>query len=123
MGFVLRELGSLVVHPQVGAVLRVGMGEELVGYVEGLKGLEQGGGGVGVGEEGGVGWHGHLLALYPVLVDCVCVVEQELRELLREVLHTVGVDMGLEKTQRTAVRKHSAALQEAALIAQHTTQR
>ena len=110
MGFVLRELHSLTTPPQVSAVLKA---ESQLDYVKGLKVLE------GVGEEGGVGWRGHLLVMFPALCDCVCVGEQDLRELLSGVLHAVSTELGLERGRRVG-RKVSAAQHEAQNIANHS---
>ena len=59
----------------------------------------------------GLGWRRHLLTLFPVLCDCVCIAELDLRELLRDLLHQAAGEMGLEKHR--AVRKQSAAVREA----------
>ena len=101
MGFVLRELHSLSVHPQVSAVLTAASQLE---YVKQLQALDE-------VAESAPGWRRHTLTLFPALCDCVCVAELELRELLRDLLHQAAGEMGLEKHR--AARKQSAAVREA----------
>ena len=101
MGFVLRELHSLSVHPQVSAVLTA---PSQLDYVKQLQALDE-------LAESAVGWRRHVLTLFPVLCDCVCVAELELRELLRDLLHQAAGEMGLEKHR--SARKQSAAVREA----------
>ena len=101
IGFVLRELHSLSIHPQVSTVLTAPSQLE---YVKQLQALDQ-------LAEGGVGWRRHVLTLFPVLCDCVCIAELELRELLRDLLHQAAGEMGLEKHR--PARKQSAAVREA----------
>ena len=101
MGFVLRELHSLSVHPQVSAVLTAASQLE---YVTRLQALDE-------VAESAPGWRRHTLTLFPALCDCVCVAELELRELLRDLLHQAAGEMGLEKHR--AARKQSAAVREA----------
>ena len=100
MGFVLREMHSLSIHPQVSAVLTA---TSQLDYVKHLQALD-------AVSEGGLGWRRHLLTLFPVLCDCVCIAELELRELLRDLLHQAAGEMGLEKHRP---RKQSAAVREA----------
>ena len=102
MGFVLRELHSLSVHPQVSAVLTAAPSQ--LEYVKQLQALDE-------VAEGAVGWRRPVLTLFPVLCDCVCVAELELRELLRDLLHQAAGEMGLEKHR--PARKQSAAVREA----------
>ena len=104
-GFVLRELLSLSVHPQLTALLRQDSQLDYVTATTRLSPSAQ-------ADEGG-GWRGHLLALYPALCDCVCCDELELRELLRDLLHAAGSELGLERQSRQQMRKQSAAVQEA----------
>ena len=77
---------------------------ESMEFAKRMKGLDGG------REEGGVRWRGHLLAMFPTLCDCVCVAEQDLRELLSGVLHQVANELGLQQSKgKVPAGQHEAA--------------
>jgi len=82
LAFVLRELCTLQMHPQVADML--------------LSGADGGRIAARAPPADGQGSRAHLLKLFPVLCQCITMREPELRELLRDVFQHASVELGLQ---------------------------
>jgi len=92
VAFILRELLTLQIQPQVTEILFT------LNQLEYVDQNSRTSSQLTTIPSNSIGWRRHLIHMFPVLCDCITINERDLRDLLREVLSAAASELGLKST-------------------------